>query len=95
MSTLTPLLKNRASIAWLFLILATLLSWRLGTDHGLSSDDDHRLVSSVIVLVAFVKIRLVGLYFMELRDSPLPLRLVFEGYCLVVCAAVLGTFLAS
>jgi hypothetical protein len=95
MATLIPLLRNRASVAWVFLVLATLVSWRLGPDHGLASADDHRLASCAIVLVAFVKIRLVGLYFMELREAPMALRLCFEGYCLVVCLAVLGTFLLA
>jgi hypothetical protein len=33
------------------------------------------------------------LYFMELRETPAALRGLFEGYCIVVCTAVLGTFL--
>jgi hypothetical protein len=83
------------TVAWFVLILATLTSWRLGTDHGLGSDEDHELASVAIFLVAFVKVRLVGLYFMELREAPLPLRGIFEGYCAVVCAAVIGMYLLA
>jgi hypothetical protein len=92
MSTLTSLLRTRATVVWLGLICATLISWTLGTDHGVA---DHRLASTLIMLVAFTKVRFVGLYFMELRDAPAPLRLVFEGYCVVIFAAVLGTYMAT
>jgi heme/copper-type cytochrome/quinol oxidase subunit 4 len=87
---LVDLLRNRVSIVWVVLIGATLLSWWLGAGHGVSS----RLGASVVVLVvAMIKIRLVGLYFMELRRAPLPLRTVFETYCLVLTCATLGMLL--
>ena len=87
---LRDLLRNRVSIVWGVLIAATLLSWWLGAGHGVSS----RLGASVAVLVvAMIKIRLVGRYFMELRRAPLPLRTVFEGYCLVLTCATLGMLL--
>jgi hypothetical protein len=88
-------MKTRITAVWLALICATVLSWVLGTDHGLGSASDHRAASTAIISVAFTKVRFVGLYFMELRDAPLALRGVFEGYCIVVFAAVLGMYLAS
>lgn len=95
LSTLTPMVRSRLGMVWLFLIGATLLSWWLGTDHGLSSGDDHRFASIVIIAVAFVKLRLVGLYFMELRDAPLALRTIFEIWCVAVFALVTGMYLAG
>jgi hypothetical protein len=91
-STIATLLRTRATVVWLGLIAATLVSWALGTDHGF---DDHRAASTLIMLVAFTKVRFVGLYFMELRESPAALRLIFEGHCVVVSAAVLGYYLAT
>lgn len=84
------LLRAPFTVVWLVLIAATLASWYLGTDHGFSST---AATTVVVMLVAFAKVRLVGLYFMELRDAPLPLRLVFEGYCVAACGAVLGIYL--
>lgn len=83
------LLRNRTTAVWVLLVAATLVSWQLGT-HGA----DPKIATSIIMVVAFVKIRLVGLYFMELRDAPLPLRLLFEGYCAVVGVAVIVMYLA-
>jgi hypothetical protein len=41
-------------------------------------------VATIVIAVALFKVRLIGIYFMELRVAPPPLRLLFEGYVLVV-----------
>jgi caa(3)-type oxidase subunit IV len=87
----TTLLKSRVSLVWLVLIAATLISWKIGTDHGVHA----HLATVIVLLVAFIKVRLVGLYFMELREAPLPLRLIFEGYCVVVCTTLIIMYLAA
>ena len=87
---LPALLRNRISVVWGVLICATLLSWWLGAGHGMSS----RLgASAAVLVVAMIKIRLVGLYFMELRHAPLPLRSIFESYCLLLTCATIGMLL--
>lgn len=87
--TFRELLRGPFAVVWLFLIAATLLSWYLGADHGIH---DHRVATAVILLVAFVKVRFVGLYFMELRDAPRRLRTLFEIHCATVCAAMLTVY---
>jgi heme/copper-type cytochrome/quinol oxidase subunit 4 len=88
---LLTLLKNRISLIWLVLIAATLISWWIGTGDAASP----QLGTAAVFVVVFIKVRLVGLYFMELRDAPLPLRLLFEGYCLIVCTTLLVMYLAA
>jgi hypothetical protein len=87
----TALLKNRITAVWLGLIIATLISWRIGTDHGVHAS----LATAVVLVVAFVKVRFVGAYFMELRAAPAWLRAAFEAYCLVVCTALIVMYLAA
>lgn len=89
-STAAALLRAPFTAVWFVLIAATLISFWLGTDHGLSSPAAR---SILIFVVAFVKVRFVGLYFMELKDAPWALRGLFEGYCLLVCALVIGFYL--
>ena len=89
---LADLLRNAITAIWGVLIGATLLSWWLGTDHVI---DDESLTGALILIVAFIKVRFVGLYFMEHRHSPIPLRIVWEVWCLVVCATVVIMFLVS
>ncbi|WP_028933750.1 cytochrome C oxidase subunit IV family protein [Pseudonocardia spinosispora] len=90
MTTLNVLLRTRITVVWVALVAATLLSFWLGTDHGLSSTEARTIL---ILVVAFVKVRFVGLYFMELRAAPVVLRSLFEGYCLLVCVVLLGLYL--
>ena len=87
---MTSLLRTPATAVWLVLVTATAVSWALGSQHG---THNHALASVIILLIAFIKVRLVGMYFMELREAPNVLRGLFEAYCLVVCALLLGVFL--
>ena len=88
MTVLAPLLRTRTrtSAVWLLLTVATVLSWALGTHHGFAI---------VILVIAFVKIRFVGLYFMELRGAPPALRAVFETYCLAVLLTLSAMYVFS
>lgn len=89
-----PLLRTRTSLVWLVLVVATVVSWALGTSHGIGTDDP-RFNSAVILVIAFIKVRFIGMYFMDLRDAPLALRGVFELYCAAVCLGVLAFFLIT
>ena len=78
--------RGRAGASWLVLIVATLISYALGADHGTGS-------VIVVLAIAAIKVRLVGLDFMELRSAPVPLRVAFEGYCLGLWALLSGLYL--
>jgi hypothetical protein len=79
-----------ASLVWLILCGLTALSWALGTDHGFGAG--HVTASLAIIVVAVFKVRLVGLYFMELRGAPMALRGLFQGYCVVLLGLLVGMF---
>lgn len=85
------LLRTPATAVWLVMIVATSISWQLGVEG--SATASHKGASVAILLIAFVKVRLVGMWFMELKDAPIPLRAIFEAYCLVVAALVIGLYL--
>jgi caa(3)-type oxidase subunit IV len=79
----------RETAVWAALVLATLLSWWVGAAHGLPGDLGPRWAVPLLLLVAFVKIRLVGLHFMELRAAPRLLRGLFEGWVVLFAAATI------
>lgn len=81
-------IRNRAGVSWLILVAFTLASWALGADHGTGS-----LVAVAVLAIAAVKVRLVGLDFMELRHAPIPLRMAFEAYCVGLWALLSGLYL--
>jgi hypothetical protein len=80
--------RSRAGASWLVLIAATLLSYALGADHGVGST-----VVVVVFGIAAIKVRLIGLDFMELRSAPMLLRAAFESYCLGLWAVLSGIYL--
>jgi caa(3)-type oxidase subunit IV len=82
------LVRNRAGFSWLILIVATVSSWAVGAEHGTGS-----LVAVVVLAIAAIKVRLVGLDFMELRRAPVALRTMFETYCFLMWAVLSGLYL--
>ena len=69
--------------SWAIILVATLASFALGIEQG-----EYNVWAVVVLGIAAVKVRLVGLDFMELRHAPMYLRLVFEGYCVALWAAL-------
>jgi len=86
------LLRDRFTLVWALLVAATAVTFWVGTDHGLSSGTARTLL---ILAIAFIKVRFIGLYFMELRAAPLLLRALFETYCVFVCLAMAGVYLVA
>ncbi|MBB3751032.1 hypothetical protein FHT44_003527 [Mycolicibacterium sp. BK634] len=81
-------MRNRAGVSWLILVVLTLASFVLGADHGTGS-----LIAVGVLAIAAFKVRLVGLDFMELRHAPIPLRAIFEVYCVALWALLSGLYL--
>ena len=79
-------LSKAITLVWIVLFAGTAVSWFLvpeGT-HVMS------LVPGIAILsIAFFKVRLILLYFMELRFSPQPWRGIFESWVIAAWGAVI------
>ncbi|PKO94589.1 MAG: hypothetical protein CVU16_01805 [Betaproteobacteria bacterium HGW-Betaproteobacteria-10] len=84
------LLKNPANRAWAMLIIATLITWYLGE---VGAAGTAAIVA--MLLIAFIKGRLVILDFMELRNAPLMWRLLLEGWLIFVSSMILLAYWIS
>jgi hypothetical protein len=82
--------QARITGVWVLLVVATLFSWEWAQGAG-----DRRLTASAVLVIAFVKVRLIGLEFMELRTAPLPLRIAFELWLLGACSTLLALYWRS
>ena len=78
----------RSTVVWLGLVMATLVSFTIGIDHGIGSG-----VALWVLALALIKVRYIGLDFMELREAPLILRGIFETYCLALWLVLAGMYL--
>lgn len=86
---LASLLRDKITLIWLVLIVATLSSWLLGVGHELPTTP----AAVVIVLIAFLKVHFVGRYFMEIRHAPVALATIFSVWTGVVALALIGLYL--
>lgn len=82
------LIPRRAGVSWLILIAVTLVSFALGTEHGTGAG-----IVLVVLAIAAIKVRLIGLDFMELRHAPIALRALFETYCIALWAVLSAVYL--
>lgn len=92
---MAAVLRRRETVVWGALVLATVASFVVGTDHGLSGRDTKTAGTCAVLAVAFVKIHFIGMHFMELRRAPLALRLAFDGWVAGVGATVVFLYLAG
>lgn len=72
---------RRLTTVWLVLLTLTFGSFVVGIEQ---SADFAGAAAIAIIGIALLKVRLIGLHFMDVRVAPMILRLLFEGYVLVV-----------
>lgn len=83
--------STAAWAAWAVLTITTLASWGLGADHG-ALLSDRKLTGALVLTLAFFKIFLVGLYFMELRFAPRSLQHPFNFWTLSTALLVISLY---
>ena len=83
-------MRGRMVAIWLLLVAATVFSLGLVEEFNLANPS--RYVGVVVITIAFIKVRFIGLDFMELRNAPIPLRLAFEGWLLTIAGTLMTLF---
>ena len=77
---------------WLLLAALTAFAWWLGLDGAGGDGREARPLAVALIALAFSKVRLVILHFMEIRHAPTPVRMVFEAWVIMVCATVIALY---
>jgi len=83
MQTMRATIVNSTTAMWLVLIVATLISGWIG-EGGMD-----RRASSVVLAMAFFKVWIVGIQFMELRSAPRLLCSIFSAWAFATCGALI------
>ena len=83
-------LKNPANRAWIVLLVATGITWYLGEVGAAGT-----MAIVAMLVIAFVKGRLVILDFMELREAPRMWRILLEGWLILVSGLILLAYWMS
>ena len=89
---MNQLLRGYTSGVWLLLVLLTAFSWWLSALGSAHFALNVQLATTSMFLVAFFKVRMVGMYFMEMKRAPLSLRLLFELWAVGACGAIIGLY---
>lgn len=85
------LMRERVTMVWVALMAATCAStWALSKDVF-----SPAVAVTGIFLIAALKVRFVMLDFMELRAAPVPARVAFESWIVVVTLLILGFWFAT
>ena len=70
------LVRNWFTLVWLIITGATALSWFLAQGMEIDATGDSNMWTTITVIaIAYIKVRLVIMHFMEVRHAPLALRL--------------------
>lgn len=78
--------KRFVSLVFLVLFLVTCLSWWLAEGYALT-----RTWPTIIVMtIAAVKLHLVSMHFMELKNAPRVLQIAFHLWIAAVWAVIVG-----
>ncbi len=86
---------RHCTIVWSVLLVLTILSGFLaeGTLYSLSVSD--RTVAITLLVIAFYKVRLVVIHFMEVGQTVAPLRMVLEFWMLALFAMLIFMYLMA
>jgi Prokaryotic Cytochrome C oxidase subunit IV len=90
---MSAIVNTKETYIWIFLALLTLVSWLLGDSYVADSRQVSIYLTSGLILLAFFKIRLVIMYFMEIANAPLPLRVLFEVWVVAVPVVIISLYL--
>lgn len=85
-------LGQRATFVWLFLVAATCLSWAMGSGAARADAEHTGTLSTLIIAIALLKVRLVIRYFMEVREATWILRFLTDAWCAGVGIAILALY---
>ena len=91
---MTTTAARTTTYAWIVLSAITIVSWWLapGPAHGATAAASVPITVAVIVL-AFIKGRLIIQYFMEVRTAPRWLKLFTDAWLTILWAGVLAIYL--
>lgn len=82
------LINDRVTYVWLLLAALTCLSWVLADGVEPASAEGAQFLAVGLLALAFFKVRLVIMYFMEVLDAPRVLRALMEAWVVLVFVAM-------
>jgi hypothetical protein len=91
---MTSALARTTTYAWIILSAITMVSWSLAPGHTRGAAAVASApISVAVILLGFIKGRMIIQYFMEVRTAPRWLKLFTDGWLTILWAGVLAIYL--
>ena len=87
------MLNTKVTYIWLLLAFLTSVSWALGDGYAAGENNTHVYITVALLVLAFFKIRLIIMYFMEIQTAPVLMRALFEAWVVIVCSTLIFLYL--
>ena len=84
--------ESRLRAVWLALVVVTLISWWIGSNHGHYEFRRSAPITYAVLLIAAVKMRMIIRHFMEVRHAPGALRRLTDGWIALLVIALLAIY---
>jgi hypothetical protein len=78
---------------WLLLVALTCTSWELAGGQISLGSPEASYGSALMIIIAFFKVSLIGAVFMEIARAPVPLKVLFCGWVVIVSTTVIGIYI--
>ncbi|WAC55593.1 cytochrome C oxidase subunit IV family protein [Gordonia sp. SL306] len=78
---------------WLILVAITIGSWWLAPAHYTAGLQPSVVITTAVLVITFIKSRLIIGYFMEVRTAPRWLRMATDSWLAVLFIAVFAIYL--
>ena len=86
---MTALIKDKLFWVLAGLLALTLLSWLIVSSAGLET----QTLGVILIILAFVKVRLIIIHYMEAAKAYLPVRICFEAWVILVAGITIALYL--
>lgn len=89
---MNAMFEKRLGIVWLVLSAITVASYSISASDGGAALGMNAVVTTGVILVSLVKVRLILMEFMEVRHAPVPLQRLADAWLLITGACLLASY---
>lgn len=86
---MSTLIKDKLFLVLAGLLSLTLLSWLILSYVGLEA----QTLGVILIILAFIKVRLIIIHYMEAAKAYLPIRIAFEAWVILVGGITIALYL--
>jgi hypothetical protein len=92
---MNAMVEKRLLVVWLALCAITVVSLIMGSLDDRAALQPNAAITSIAIVIAFVKVRIIFREFMEVRHAPALLCRLTDAWVLLTALSLLGAYFAG